>query len=145
MPLDGSQTRFCSECRHPLPFEAGPNAQTHSGVCRDKRRKRAAKNYRETNYTRLREYRLVWTEENRESLKTKFRMRRYGAKSIPPEPDKCEVCGSKPKDNRSLNFDHDHQSGEFRGWLCDKCNQALGLANDDPQLLRALARYLENE
>jgi hypothetical protein len=34
-------------------------------------------------------------------------------------------------------------TGSFRGWLCDTCNSALGFANDDPALLRRMARYIE--
>jgi hypothetical protein len=31
-----------------------------------------------------------------------------------------------------------------RGLLCPKCNVTLGQAGDDPSLLRALARYVED-
>lgn len=56
-----------------------------------------------------------------------------------PKPDHCEACGDPGK----LQFDHCHWSGRFRGWLCGRCNRALGAINDDPALLRLLADYLE--
>lgn len=59
-----------------------------------------------------------------------------------PRPDKCEVC-SGTDSHLGVVFDHCHVSGKARGWLCAKCNSALGLVNDDPQGLRALAAYLE--
>ena len=40
-------------------------------------------------------------------------------------------------------FDHCHRTGKFRGWICAKCNSALGLTGDSPSLLRELANYLE--
>jgi hypothetical protein len=47
--------------------------------------------------------------------------------------------------SRALNYDHNHETGEFRGWVCMYCNGALGLAGDNPELLRALATYLDNK
>jgi hypothetical protein len=52
-----------------------------------------------------------------------------------PAPDRCELC--------EWDCDHDHSTGEFKGWLCRNCNTALGgLGDDAAGLLRALA-YLE--
>lgn len=52
----------------------------------------------------------------------------------------CEVCGVILKQRF---WDHDHATGDFRGWLCNGCNAALGFARDNPATLRALATYLE--
>jgi hypothetical protein len=57
-------------------------------------------------------------------------------------PDTCEICDEAPKDGKRLAFDHCHAQGHFRGWLCLRCNLALGLAKDDPTLLKKLADYL---
>ena len=54
-------------------------------------------------------------------------------------PKTCEACNQE----RNTVYDHCHQSGEFRGWLCHQCNCALGLVKDNPATLRALANYLE--
>lgn len=51
----------------------------------------------------------------------------------------CAICGSS---NR-LCVDHDHATGAVRQLLCDMCNKALGLVEDSPDRLRALAAYLE--
>ncbi len=60
-------------------------------------------------------------------------------------PTACEVCGATTSDSsgRECATDHDHRTDEFRGILCGNCNQALGLVDDDPARLRALADYLE--
>jgi hypothetical protein len=57
-----------------------------------------------------------------------------------PKPDRCEICGS---DQFKIVFDHCHQYGQFRGWICDRCNKVLGLLKDDVQLLMAMVAYLE--
>ena len=52
----------------------------------------------------------------------------------------CEICSKKVNE---ICYDHCHQTGKFRGWLCHTCNRVLGLAGDSPELLRKLAAYLE--
>ena len=56
-----------------------------------------------------------------------------------PRPKLCEVCGLEG----TICFDHCHVTEKFRGWICNKCNTALGMVNDNPEVLRALAAYLE--
>ena len=55
----------------------------------------------------------------------------------------CHVCGVPEKECTSkLHLDHNHITGEFRGWLCSRCNLSLGLVNDDPKLLTSLLNYI---
>lgn len=60
-----------------------------------------------------------------------------------PRPEGCEICGGTNKNGKALQFDHCHRQGHFRGWLCSRCNLTLGRVDDNPQLLRQLAAYLE--
>lgn len=39
--------------------------------------------------------------------------------------------------------DHDHDLSRLRGLLCSKCNKMLGLAQDDPEVLKRAAAYLQ--
>lgn len=55
----------------------------------------------------------------------------------------CAICGKTPEqENRRLPIDHCHDTGRVRGVLCAKCNQALGMFNDNPDLLCNAAEYL---
>lgn len=56
---------------------------------------------------------------------------------------RCHVCGMAEEENgRRLCIDHDHEgSGAFRGWLCTKCNTALGLLQDSSEIIAALLLY----
>lgn len=54
-------------------------------------------------------------------------------------PVACELCGGKTR----IAYDHDHKTGKHRGWLCMKCNTALGLVNDDIKLLQKMIDYLK--
>lgn len=60
-----------------------------------------------------------------------------------PRPDICELCGYPPKWRGKLHFDHSHQRGHFRGWLCSRCNTVLGLVEDSPRLLTQMIAYLQ--
>jgi hypothetical protein len=58
----------------------------------------------------------------------------------------CAVCKKRRPCNRGgsdmLNVDHCHKTGKIRGLLCGHCNRVLGLVEDSPKLLEALAAYL---
>lgn len=55
-----------------------------------------------------------------------------------PVGEFCEVCGTTEK----LQWDHDHETNETRGTLCNTCNVALGCLKDDELLILKLLRYL---
>ena len=54
----------------------------------------------------------------------------------------CIICGDIPE-NRRLDIDHDHGTGEIRGLLCNRCNRGLSLFRESPRLLEVAACYLE--
>lgn len=56
------------------------------------------------------------------------------------KPKRCEIC----YEHSIINFDHCHNKGFFRGWICRRCNLVLGFVKDDQVLLRNLAQYLDN-
>jgi hypothetical protein len=59
-----------------------------------------------------------------------------------PAPQLCECCGKPERPERGICLDHDHPSGKFRGWLCHKCNTAIGALGDNWQGVYAALDYL---
>ena len=57
---------------------------------------------------------------------------------------RCAICRREPRPDISLHLDHDHESGQLRGILCFRCNNALGDFDDDPTLLQAALGYLRS-
>jgi hypothetical protein len=88
-----------------------------------------------------------WRHENPDKVQ-KIRVRmairklRLNPATIPTRPAVCDLCG-RPPGKRALHLDHDHVTGEFRGWLCSRCNVGLGQFGDDPKLLQKAMMYLE--
>lgn len=56
------------------------------------------------------------------------------------KPLDCEICGAISV----IHFDHNHKTGEFRGWICRRCNLVLGMVKDNSELLINLSEYLKN-
>jgi hypothetical protein len=89
------------------------------------------------NKIREREEHPRWTGGNNTRSRRKYAPR--------PCPQKCEICGVNGKEFRKgLCYDHDHKTGKFRGWICLRCNFALGYAKENIDILKLLIKYLEN-
>lgn len=65
------------------------------------------------------------------------------AKVLPEAP--CEICGETLR----LHLDHDHTTGNFRGWLCQVCNVVLGAVEKRlrgcPDFLDKVTSYLNKQ
>lgn len=55
----------------------------------------------------------------------------------------CAICKGLSH-HKNLDVDHDHKTKLVRGLLCQKCNKAIGLFNDDPVLIGNALTYLSN-
>lgn len=58
----------------------------------------------------------------------------------------CKSCGQPEtrKNTKNLAVDHNHKTGEVRGLLCQRCNTALGLLDEDPKRIEALLGYINS-
>ncbi len=55
----------------------------------------------------------------------------------------CAICGVHQTEiRRRFAVDHSHVTSEVRGLLCNRCNLAMGMFEDDLELLRNVVNYL---
>lgn len=128
----------CKECKKEL----------YKGEQKDHRRA-YAKRYREEHREKLRAQDAAYNRSHKEQMRAWRLRRRYGIslgtyeEMFEAQSGLCKVCGKKSHGKR-LAVDHDHKTGEIRALLCHSCNTAVGYMEDDSELLRALADYIES-
>jgi hypothetical protein len=54
---------------------------------------------------------------------------------------RCAICNKK----RKLGIDHNHKTKEIRGMLCNQCNQMIGMAYENKNILLKAVKYLSNK
>ena len=118
-----------SECKTCSSITDKRHYQKHGEAIRQK-----AREFNKTEHRRVykREYERKRARERDASIETSTGR---------PKPSACEACGAVGP----VHYEHDHRSGRFRGWLCIRCNCAIGNAKDDPSILRRLADYLDRQ
>jgi hypothetical protein len=101
-------------------------------------------------------YLKEWRKKNRQTHLESDKvfgnyLKRYG---ITPEEyremllsqdGRCAICGcyETSKGRTRLAVDHQHDSGQVRGLLCNSCNAGLGFLKDNEQILENALAYLK--
>ena len=107
-------------------------------------------------YDRVNAKRHENIERHRENERAKARLRFFRSLGITAldydrmffeQEGRCWICRTeaathKTSPEKRLVVDHDHVDGTIRGLLCQKCNKALGLFNDDLAVLVQAVHYL---
>jgi hypothetical protein len=88
-------------------------------------------------------------ETNKESCKYRKLKDKYNIseqeylKLVNKQKNSCAICNILEKHlRRALDVDHCHKTGKVRGLLCEKCNKAIGIFNDDIKLFKKAINYL---
>ena len=122
------QTKICNKCHRDLPLSAYK---------------------RDGGGSKLRS----WCKEcDKQNDKARAEARKLA--EPPPEDHVCPICNrdkativasirvSTNRKPQSWVFDHDHETGMFRGWICAKCNLALGNFDHDIDRMRNAINYM---
>lgn len=121
-------------------------------VCKFCIRKQQKKNYK-TNIKFRRAKQRKWHTDNPRASKGSKLKSTYGITieqydiMFGVQGGVCSICGCPEivKRNhkiKNLAVDHNHITGKIRGLLCQKCNQALGLLNENPVIIKNLLEYI---
>lgn len=91
-----------------------------------------------------------WYRKNVEKVAAYKAFQRYGVteeqlrKMEQEQKGLCAICHQPPPVKKpTLHIDHDHKTGKARRLLCTRCNLMIGMALENPEILRAGAEYLE--
>ena len=134
--METKQCHTCGEVKPLTEFKrCGQNAShmRNCKVCYVSRRRENKANgikYNQRDYNLFSSYGIGLAEYN---------------KLLESQEGVCAICKKLPSfDSRKkhLVVDHDHDTGEVRGLLCDTCNRGLGLLGDNQQILENATNYL---
>ncbi|MFE5775120.1 endonuclease domain-containing protein [Brachybacterium sp. NPDC056505] len=145
------ETKVCRVCGAELPLSEFPKSriskhgqQLHHGTCKSCGTGKA-KGWRGTqDPARLKAQRRVWLFS--------LDQEQYG-QILRSQGGACAICAmSFAADGRDVYIDHDHlccpgrrSCGKcIRGFLCNRCNTALGQLRDSKAILEAALRYVES-
>lgn len=119
----------------------------------EKRKEAKRREYYKTSELKREKARRYY-QENRERAKAGSRRRALLRLGTTPEnrervlieqDGRCAICRKEFQSGADTHTDHDHRTGLFRGLLCTRCNNGLGVIERDQMLWlpKALA-YLES-
>lgn len=87
------------------------------------------------------------------------RMKKYGIDSggydllLVIAKNNCNICGceltlpiqAKGQPLSTAVIDHNHETGNLRGLLCNACNKGIGLLKDSPEIIYNAWRWVKND
>lgn len=128
------------------------NKKYHS-IPENKEKARAKRiSYCEINKERMSLYWKNRYKENKELVASVSLKKLYGItqddynRMYNEQDGKCYICyRHQSKLKRALSVDHCHRTNKVRKLLCDKCNTALGLCQENSTILTNLIKYLSDE
>jgi Recombination endonuclease VII len=66
-------------------------------------------------------------------------------KKLNEQNHRCAICNKHESEfNKALAIDHNHTTKKVRSFLCGKCNTALGLFNENIELMNKAIEYLKH-
>lgn len=104
--------------------------------------------WRKKNIEKVRKSARDWMKRNYNGkVKNTYLLRKYGInlkeynELVLSQNNKCAICKQEEL-GKSLAVDHNHETGEVRGLLCEDCNRGIGILKEDIKRLSAAIEYL---
>lgn len=99
--------------------------------------------WRQRNYEKIKNTPAFKAEERRLNLLSKYAISLEDyQKILDKQKGVCAICKLPPEGDTPLFVDHCHKSTKVRGLLHNRCNLALGMLHDDPELIGRMKGYL---
>lgn len=116
----------------------------HGGYC-----KPCVREYTNDNREAARARVNRWQSKNADRVAAKRRERQYGITDeqfrdmLDRQGNCCAICAREFNKSMPPCVDHNHETGQVRALLCHSCNVGIGNLGEDPERIRAAAKYLE--
>lgn len=148
--------KACTQCKAIKPVAEFPACKTnrnglHSWCFSCKRARSKAYQDRPDVKERMRSYRREWARQPKQRAQNKRNRIRRVFGLTPQQLNQmkvdqqglCAICFQPEPLKRSLAIDHDHVTGKVRGLLCTRCNTALGMIQEDVEILINMTAYID--
>lgn len=142
------QVKECSDCRKRKShseFHRNKSAKRNRGLCYYCK-ECACRRSRKTHQLRYKSDEDYREQKRRSYIKNRFglSLEQYLEK-LKAQDFKCALCGVElPTNGHITHLDHCHTTGKLRDFLCTNCNRGLGHFQDNPDVLRKAAFYIES-
>lgn len=159
--LPPAESKLCTACGESKPrddFYVDKRTGKVLAECKPCRSARRREYYsRPEVRTRAAQLNRARAESERPRIRAK-NLARYGMTAadyddlFDQQHGKCAICrsagaraGMGAPRTEVLCVDHHHVTNEVRGLLCQRCNRAIGLLGDDPEIIHSAIDYLTKE
>jgi len=143
------QCQKCKEDKEITDFYKNRNCTGgYDTTCKSCFKSRATEYYLNNKKTVLERHSKDWLSQKQRNLKKKYGMSLEDyVIQFTEQNGCCYICKEQhvlfDKAVNQLVVDHNHNTGKVRKLLCNKCNQGLGLFQDNFDLLTKAAEYLK--
>lgn len=93
----------------------------------------------------------TWCNNNREKVRLAYNHFNTGVSPqlymefLNAQNGTCAICGKTVQENKkNLAIDHDHKTMKIRGLLCNRCNLGISYLEENMEILKSAAKYIEN-
>lgn len=150
--------KTCNKCKFtfPVSFFHKDKRDGYSSWCKDCRNKHH-REYHKNNKNNL-EYKKRRSQQQKayrartprsyEQRKKEWLKSLYGMtvedynNLLNSQNEVCAICSQPCKTKKGLAVDHNHITGKVRGLLCANCNGAIGMLQEDPDIIEKAKQYI---
>ncbi len=147
-----NNTSYCMQCNreHTKKWaKLNPGVRNRWARANPEKARAADKRKREKHKGKIREMQKKHYQLTKEQIRDYNLRRAYKISAVEydlmltAQNSLCLICGKTNRNGRRLSVDHNHETGEIRGLICNGCNRMLGYANDSISVLGKAIEYLK--
>lgn len=147
MPSSDTQFKKGDKTNKVHPIFGKKNGSWKHGRATADNVKEYIRKYNKENKDYFKKYGKEYGKKNPEKIRGYQLLKNYGLtverynQMVEEQNGVCLICKQK-SDSKKLSVDHNHETGEIRGLLCQGCNIGLGMFKNNVLILSEAIKYL---